>query len=111
MLGALAGGEAFEIIVALRDLASGGFSKVEGNLHHLETTANNTNMSGFSKSAKTLEKDATAAAGKEVKGGGGVGGLAAGLSGLAGGPMMLAVGAIGAAAGAGFELSKTYEEI
>jgi predicted nucleic acid-binding Zn-ribbon protein len=111
MLGAMAGGEALEIIVALKDLASGGFSKVETNLKHMEGAANNTNLGGLSKGLKTAETDATKLAGKEVKGGGGIGGLAAGMTGLAGGPLMLATGALAALSGAGLAVVATYDKV
>lgn len=108
MIAGLAGGDALEIIVALKDLSEAGFRKVEGNLKHLEGSANATNLGGASKSLKTLEQDAESAAGK--KGGGGIGGLASGLLGLVN-PVMLATGAIATIAGAGMALTETYDKI
>lgn len=110
MLGAIAGGgDPFEIIVAIRDLAGAGFAKVRSEITATERAANATNLSGVSKAAKNVEKDAEAAAGAEGKGG--IGGLASGLVGLAGGPVTLAVAALGAAAFAGVKLTETYDSI
>lgn len=106
MLGAISGGDPFEIIVSLRDLTAAGFGKLRAEIGATERAASGANLSGFSKQAKNLEKDAAAAAGK-----GGIGGLAGGLMSLAGGPVGLAVAGIAAVAGAGIELTKTYEGI
>jgi len=109
MLNSLAGGDALEIIVALKDLSSAGFTKLEGNLKHLEGTANATNMGGFSKATKTAEADAAKLAGS--KGGGGIMGLASGMLSLAGGPVTLVAAGLAAAAGAGVLLTRTYDEV
>jgi hypothetical protein len=109
MLGALAGGEAMEIIVALKDLSAGGFRTVESNITKLERHAGATNLSGFSKAAKTVEKDAEAAAGKS--GGGGIAGLGSGLVGLAGGPVTIAIAAIAGLTAAGIALTDSYDKI
>ena len=63
--------DADEIVVTLKDLTTAGFTKLNGSLTEVEAKANSTNMSGFSKSANTVEKDATKAAGTEAKAGGG----------------------------------------
>lgn len=109
MLSALAGGDALEIIVALKDLSEAGFRKVESNLKHLEAAANTTNLGGVSKAAKTAEGDLAKLEGK--RGGGGIAGVAGGLMSLGGGPVLVAVGALTALAGAGIALTDTYDKI
>jgi hypothetical protein len=102
--------EPLEILILLKNMTDGAFAKVKGNLTSLESKANSTNLSGFSRASKTMEKDATAAAGKEAKGGGGIGGMIGGLLGIPG-PAGLAVVAIGALIGIGTEAAKTSEEV
>jgi len=109
MLAGLAGGDALEIIVALKDLSSEGFHKLEGNLKHLEGTANATNMGGFSKATKTAEADAAKLAGN--KGGGGIAGLASGMLSLAGGPVMIVIGALAAVGAGAMLLERTYQDV
>lgn len=94
MLGALAGAESLEIIVLLKDMSEAGLRKLEGNVARTEARVNGANFSGFSKKTSTLAKDAEKVAGKEVKGGGGLGGMTAGLLGLPG-PLLIAGAAIG----------------
>ena len=100
-----------EIIIALKDLSAAGFKSVETNIGRVEKSANGANLSGFSRSAKTVEKDAESAAGKDVKGGGGIGGLAAGMLSLGGGPATVAVAALAAVTAAGIALTDSYDKI
>ncbi len=101
-----------EIIVTLRDLTEAGFKKLDSSLSGVENKANSVNMSGFSKSAKGVEKDAESAAGKEVEGGGGSGimGMIGALTGIPG-PAALAVGGVAALSGILFEAGQTSEKV
>ncbi len=90
MLAALAGGEALEIVVLLKDLSEAGLKKMEGNVAHAERSVNSTNFGGFHKASSGLKADAEAAAGK--RGGGGLGALFTAFGGLP-----AAVGAAGLA--------------
>jgi|GEM_PF-3113696 hypothetical protein len=105
-MGALGGGDALEIVVALKDLTTIGFAKVRSEITATEAKANSTNLSGFSKSANAAEADAAKLAGKA--GGGGIGGLGSSFGGLVS-PAGLAIGAITAVVVAGDEAAKKYQ--
>lgn len=109
MIGALAGGDGLEIVVALKDLTAKGFEKIRGEVGKTEAAANRANLSGFSKSAKGVETAAEDAAG--AGGRGGISGLAGGLVGLAGGPVGIAVMGIGAVGAALTATLPTYEAV
>lgn len=99
MLSALAGADALEILVVLKDMSAAGLKNVESNIARVEGKANSANFSGFSKSSKTLKTDAEKAAGDAEKGGGGgLGNLIGGFMGIPT-PVALAGGAILAFAG------------
>lgn len=102
-LGALGGGDALEILVAMRDLTGAGFAKVRSEITATEARANSTNFSGFSRASKSAEQDAENLAGKA--GGGGIAGLASNLGGL----VVPAGLAIAAVASYGFEAAKAYQ--
>jgi hypothetical protein len=97
------------IIVALKDLTTAGFSKIDKSLTGIETKANGVNLSGFSGKAKTLETDAE----KAAEGSNGKGGLASMISGLSGlaGPAGIAVVALAALIPVGIALYDTYEKV
>lgn len=97
-----------EIVITLKNLTTAGFTKIESSLTSVEAKANATSMSGFSKSTKTVEKDAEAAAGKA--GGGGMLGMVSALTGIPG-PAALAVGAVALVGGALFEAGQTSEKV
>ena len=114
LLGALAGGDAIQILVMLKDLTAVGAKQVEGEIGSLETKANATNFSGFSKASKGLKSDAEAAAGDAEKGaGGGAGGLAslAGGFGLLLNPATLAVAAIAGVTAVMIAAVPTYQVV
>jgi len=81
------------ILVQLKDLASAGLKGLSANVGSLETRANGTNFSGFSKATNGLKADAEKAAGKAEGGGGGIGNLIGSLGSVAG-PALLAAGGI-----------------
>src|SRR6266498_1012600 len=108
MLGMLAGGEALEIIVILKDLSEQGLKKMEGNIRAAEHTANSRNFSGWSKATKGVGADAERAAGA-----GGKGGISALLGGFLGlpGPIALAGVAIGGFAALTAATLPVYEKV
>lgn len=108
MLAAFAGGEALEIVVALKDLSEAGLRNLEKNIRSAEKTANATSFSGFSKNSKTLAADAEAAAGK-----GGKGGLSSLLGGFLGvpGPVQIAGAALLGFAGLAEATLPVYEKV
>src|ERR1035437_7307687 len=114
MLSALAGADALEILVVLKDMSAQGMKNVESNISKMEGKANSVNTSGFSKSTKTMTTDAEKAAGKAEGGGGGVGNLIGSLGGLGGALMVAGVGVgvfAGLAAGTIPVYEKTQEEL
>jgi hypothetical protein len=108
MLSSLAGADALEILVTLKDLSTAGLTNLERKIATTEATANRTNFSGFGKAAKGLEADAAAAAGKT--GGGGLMSMVGGLVGLPG-PLAVAGVAIGAFAGLAALTIPVYEKV
>lgn len=97
-----------EIVITLKNLTTAGFTKIESGLTSVESKANATNMSGFSKSTKTVEKDAESAAGKT--GGGGILGMVGALTGIPG-PAGLAVAAVVGVSAVLFAAGKTSEKV
>ncbi len=110
MLGALASGEALEIVVLLKDMSEQGFKKLEHNIGSAEHRANSANFSGFGSKSKTLAKDAEKAAGKSSGGGGGVGNLIGSFIGLPG-PIAIAAAAIAGFAALSAAAVPTYEKV
>lgn len=109
MLGSLAGGDAIEILVALKDLTGKGFENLEGRMKKVESTGNSVSFSGFSKGAKGAEADAEKAAG-EGGGKGGIMGLASSFLSIPG-PVGIAAVALGAAVAAGVALIPISDKV
>ena len=105
MLGALAGAEALEIVVSLKDLSEAGLKRLESNIKNAEKTANGTNFSGFSSKTKGLASDAEHASGK-----GGIGGLISGFLGIPG-PVAAATIAIGGLTAITAAVIPTFENV
>lgn len=109
MLSALAGADALEILVVLRNMASSGLSKLESDVARTEGKVNSTNFSGFSKASKTMETDAEKAAGKAEGGGGGLGNMISSALGIPG-PLLIAGAAVGGFAALSAATIPVYEK-
>lgn len=107
MLSSLAGGDALEVVVALKDLTTKGFEGLRANIEKTEATAKGSSLGGLSKDAKALGKDAEEAGGK---GGGGLAALAGGLMGMVN-PATLALAGIGAVVGISLKAVETYDKV